>query len=241
MLYWLQKNSVQEGFLEFIPLQSATSESIATELREHLAAIVPEDQQSKLICQAYDGASVMRGATAGVQRKIKDAYPKCLLYPLLHTSAQPDHATGRLSHFRRENFFFWPRWICQLFFQDHPSKHVSTSSNIRKNFHSQAINTVFKHREDLVCCFENTRDVTLTPIPSERQDPWPCYWNIRTLSSFWNLFHHIMPHVDLLYAKLQKKNIDSGHIRGSVQQFEQDIQRIRYSCWFFIIISLPSL
>ena len=109
MLYWLQKNSVQEGFLEFIPLQSATSESIATELREHLAAIVPEDQQSKLICQAYDGASVMRGAAAGVQRKIKDAYPKCLLYP---------------PHFRRENFFFWPRWICQLFFQDHPSEHV---------------------------------------------------------------------------------------------------------------------
>ena len=236
MLYWLQKTSVQEGFLEFIPLQSATSESIATELREHLAAIVPEDQQSKLICQAYDGASVMRGATAGVQRKIKDAYPKCLLYP---------------PHFRRENFFFWPRWICQLFSPRSPKRtcvldnmlicRLPTSSSIRKNFHSQAINTVFKHREDLVCCFENTRDVTLTPIPSERQDPWPCYWNIRTLSSFWNLFHHIMPHVDLLYAKLQKKNIDSGHIRGSVQQFEQDIQRIRYSCWFFIIISLPSL
>ena len=69
------KHSVQERFFEFIPLQSSTSESIATALKERLAAIIPEDQKSKLICQAYDGASVMRGATAGVQRKIKDEYP----------------------------------------------------------------------------------------------------------------------------------------------------------------------
>ncbi|XP_050958673.1 uncharacterized protein LOC127160038 [Labeo rohita] len=46
---------------------------------------------------------------------------------------------------------------------------------------------------------------------------------------FLQLFHNIMPHVDLLYAKLQKKDIDSVHIRGSIQQFQQDIQKIRNS------------
>ncbi len=45
---------------------------------------------------------------------------------------------------------------------------------------------------------------------------------------FLKLFHNIMPHVDLLYAKLQKKDIYSVHIRGSIQQFQQDIQKIRY-------------
>lgn len=71
----MTNTACRKDFFKFIPLQSATSESIATALRERLAAIVPEDQKSKLICQAYDGASVMRGATAGVQRKIKDVYP----------------------------------------------------------------------------------------------------------------------------------------------------------------------
>uniref|UniRef100_A0AAV2KW65 Uncharacterized protein n=1 Tax=Knipowitschia caucasica TaxID=637954 RepID=A0AAV2KW65_KNICA len=36
---------------------------------------------------------------------------------------------------------------------------------------------------------------------------------------FLELFHHIMPLVDLLYAKLQKKNIDAVHIKRSIQQF----------------------
>lgn len=67
------KHSMQERSLEFIPLQSATSESIATALRECLAAIAPEDQKSKLFC-------VMRGATAGVQRKIKYVSSEVVLY-----------------------------------------------------------------------------------------------------------------------------------------------------------------
>ncbi len=61
------KSNIQESFFEFIPLHSTTADSIATALKER--------QKSKLISQAYDGASVMRGATAGVQRKMQDVYP----------------------------------------------------------------------------------------------------------------------------------------------------------------------
>ncbi|XP_077346423.1 uncharacterized protein LOC143990134 [Lithobates pipiens] len=38
-----------------------------------------------------------------------------------------------------------------------------------------------------------------------------------------------MPYVDLLYAKLQNKDIDSVHIKGSIQQSQRDIQKIRDS------------
>lgn len=54
------KNKTQERVSEFIPLQSVTAESIATALKDHLAAILPEDPKSQLICQAYVRASVMR-------------------------------------------------------------------------------------------------------------------------------------------------------------------------------------
>nr|XP_021325593.1 zinc finger MYM-type protein 1-like [Danio rerio]XP_021329268.1 zinc finger MYM-type protein 1-like [Danio rerio]XP_021330174.1 zinc finger MYM-type protein 1-like [Danio rerio] len=69
------KNNVQERFFEFIPLRSSTADSISTVLKERLSVILPGDQKNKLISQAYDGASVMRGATAGVQKKIQDVYP----------------------------------------------------------------------------------------------------------------------------------------------------------------------
>ena len=37
------KNTVQERFYEFIPLQVASPESIATALQERLAAMLPEN------------------------------------------------------------------------------------------------------------------------------------------------------------------------------------------------------
>ncbi|KAG5848676.1 uncharacterized protein LOC118226818 [Anguilla anguilla] len=38
------------------------------------STILPEGQESRLIAQAYDGAAMMRGATGGAQRKVKDVY-----------------------------------------------------------------------------------------------------------------------------------------------------------------------
>ncbi len=43
---------------------------------------------------------------------------------------------------------------------------------------------------------------------------------------FMKLFHNIMPHVDLLYAKLQKKDIYSVHIRGESSSSSR--KKIRY-------------
>ncbi len=67
-------NNIQERFFEFIKLPNATADTIATALLERLSTILPEGQERKLIAQAYDGASVMRGATGGVQREVQDVY-----------------------------------------------------------------------------------------------------------------------------------------------------------------------
>ncbi|KAI4832617.1 hypothetical protein KUCAC02_015579 [Chaenocephalus aceratus] len=50
-------NNVQERFLEFIPLQNANADTVATALMERLGTILPDGQQGKLIAQAYDGCS----------------------------------------------------------------------------------------------------------------------------------------------------------------------------------------
>ncbi|KAL0151841.1 hypothetical protein M9458_052842, partial [Cirrhinus mrigala] len=160
------KSNVQESFFEFIPLRSTTADSIATVLKERLAVILPEDQKSKLISQAYDGASVMRGATAGVQRKMQDVYPNA---HYIHCYAhQPNLIMQQAtSHISKVRIFFSDLGGFSSFFSRSPKRtdvldkvvahRLPTSSNVRWNFHSCAINTVFEHREDLIRCFQSIR------------------------------------------------------------------------------------
>uniref|UniRef100_A0AAV2KQF2 Ig-like domain-containing protein n=1 Tax=Knipowitschia caucasica TaxID=637954 RepID=A0AAV2KQF2_KNICA len=110
------------------------------------------------------------------------------------------------------------------------ARRLPTSSNVRWNFHSRAINTVFEQRDDLIQCFENIRDSGDFDSNTIREaGAMAMLLEHQDFKFFLELFHHIMPLVDLLYAKLQKKNIDAVHIKRSIQQFEQDIQNIRNS------------
>ncbi|KAL1276105.1 hypothetical protein QQF64_035728 [Cirrhinus molitorella] len=233
------KSNVQERFFEFIPLSSTTADSIATALKERLAVILPEDRKRKFISQSYDGASVMRGATAGVQRKMQDVYPNahyihCYAHQLNLIMQQ---AT---SHISKVRIFFSDLGGFASFFSRSPKRtdvldkvvahRLPTSSNVRWNFHSCAINTVFEHREDLICCFQTIRDSgDFDAVTVREAGAFAMLLEDQDFNFFLQLFYNIMPHVDLLYAKLQKKDIDSVHIRGSIQQFQQDIQKIRNS------------
>ncbi|KAJ8375420.1 hypothetical protein SKAU_G00060000 [Synaphobranchus kaupii] len=243
------KNNVQERFFEFIALRSASSESIATALKDRLAVIIPLDQH-KLICQAYDGASVMRGATAGVQKKMQDVYPNahyihCYAHQLNLIMQQ---ATSHISNVR---IFFSNLSGFASFFSKSPKRtavldkvvahRLPTSSNVRWNFHSRAVNTVFEHREDLIQCFESIRDSgDFDPNAVREAEGFAMLLENQQFQFFLQLFHNIMPHVDLLYAKLQKKNIDSVHINQCTQQFQQNIQKIRDSLHSMVEQSIGS-
>lgn len=103
----------------------------------------------------------MMGPAIWCPEKNTRCVPQCPLHPLLQTLAQPYNATGHLSHIQGENFFF-PTLNCQLFYQitqmDEVVDHrLPKSSNVRWNFHSRAINSVFEYRQDLIRCFESVR------------------------------------------------------------------------------------
>lgn len=65
---------MQERFFEFIPILNATADSIASLILERLNSLFTDDHKGKLIAQAYDRASVMRGERAGVQQKVREHY-----------------------------------------------------------------------------------------------------------------------------------------------------------------------
>ncbi|XP_030593986.1 uncharacterized protein LOC115786093 isoform X2 [Archocentrus centrarchus] len=184
------KNTVQERFFEFIPLQSATADSIATALKEHLATILPEDQKAKLICQAYDGASVMRGATAAFF---------------------PDHPSAQAFLIK-----LWPTDYQHPAMSDGTFTAVPSILCLSTERTSSAVSKAYKTGE-------------FDPITVREAGAFAMLLEDQDFKFFLQLFHHIMPHVDLLYAKLQKKVIDSVCIQESIQQFQQDIQKIRNS------------
>ncbi|XP_063050679.1 zinc finger MYM-type protein 1-like [Engraulis encrasicolus] len=232
--------NVQERFFEFIPLQSSTAVNIATELKERLSIILPDQKEKeKLICQAYDGASVMRGATGGVQKRIKEDYPNA---HYIHCYAHQlnlimEQATSHISKVRN---FFSDLGGFASFFSRSPkrtsvldemvSRRLPTSSKVRWNFHSRAVNTVFEHREDLIKCFHAIRDSgDFDEITVREAGAYARILEDPDFRFFLQLFHQIMPLVDTLYARLQKRSIDSVYIKRCIQRFQEDIQKIRDS------------
>ncbi|XP_063741896.1 zinc finger MYM-type protein 1-like [Eleginops maclovinus] len=228
---------VQERFFEFIPLQNATADSITTALLDRLSSILPDDQKSKLISQAYDGASVMRGAKGGVQKKVQDVYVNahyvhCYAHQLNLIMQQVT------SHIPKVSNFFSDLAGFSSFFSRSPKRtsvldrvvahRLPRASTVRWNFHSRTVNTVFEHKEDLLQCFETIRDSgEFDPITVREAGGFVRLLEDDSFSFFLKLFHLIMPNVDILYNQLQKRTIDSVFVQGIMQQFTNNIQKIR--------------
>lgn len=238
VLRYLDANSnIQERFFEFITIQNATADTIATALLERLSTILPHEQKAKLVAQAYDGASVMRGATGGVQRKIMDVYENahyvhCYAHQLNLIMQQ---AT---SHIPRIGTFFSDLAGFSAFFSRSPKRttvldqvvahRLPRASPTRWNFHSRAVNTVYEHKDDLLLCFQTIRDSGDFDPPTVRE----AGGFVRMLEDeafcfFLALFHKIMPNVDMLFNQLQKRNIDPVFIKALVQSFTDSMLTIR--------------
>ncbi|KAJ8280031.1 hypothetical protein COCON_G00070970 [Conger conger] len=100
----------------------------------------------------------------------------------------------------------------------------------RWDFDSRAVGTVFERKDVLIQCLETIRDSGEFDSATIRE----AGGFLRLLEDvhfnfFLTLFHSIMPHVDILYAKLQKRTLDSAHLQGSIHKFTEDIQKIRDS------------
>ncbi|XP_041846740.1 uncharacterized protein LOC121643403 isoform X2 [Melanotaenia boesemani] len=96
------------------------------------------------------------------------------------------------------------------------------------NFRSRAVNTVYEHKADLLTCCETIRNSAEFDGPTKRE----AGGYVRMLEDdafcfFLALFHQIMPHVDMLYNQLQKRNIDSVYISEIIQRFIESMQAIR--------------
>lgn len=238
VLRYIDSNhAVQERCFEFLPVMDATSEAIASVLLDRLNSLFSEGDREKLIAQAYDGASVMRGERAGVQQKVrahfKNAhYVHCYAHQLNLIMQQ---AT---SHIPAVRVFFSDLCGIATFFTRSPKRtsildqiverRLPRASSTRWNFNSRIVNTAQENLDDLIQCFESIRTSGSFDSTTVRE----ASGFLRMLQDedfqfFLQLFHQIMPHVDMLYQQLQKKDIDAVFIKHALQSFTSSVQGIR--------------
>ncbi|XP_041842179.1 uncharacterized protein LOC121640469 [Melanotaenia boesemani] len=105
---------------------------------------------------------------------------------------------------------------------------ASIDRDLNDHLESRAVNTVYEHKADLLMCCETIRNSAEFDSPTKRE----AGGYVRMLEDdafcfFLALFHQIMPHVDMLYNQLQKRNIDSVYISEIIQRFIESMQAIR--------------
>ena len=82
------------------------------------------------------------------------------------------------------------------------------------------MNTVYENLDNLIECFKTIRtDNSFDSATVREASGFLRMLQDADLQFFLQLFRQIMPHVDMMYQQLQKKDIDSVFIKRALQSF----------------------
>lgn len=205
---------------------------------ERMSALIPPKDKTKWIAQAYDGASVMRGATGGVQRKVMDVYENahyvhCYVHQLNLVMQQATTKIPKVSTFFSELGGF-----CAFFsrspkrtsvLDDVVGSRLPRACATRWNFHSRSVNTVGYMSTGMIflSVLRPFRTLGTLMLWLREAGGFVKMLEDGTFSFFLQLFHKIMPQVDILFKQLQKRNIDTIFIKAAICNFADSIRNIR--------------
>lgn len=237
VLRYSRNGEPQERFWTYLIPKNLDAESLTTEILSVLDPIICNSPE-KLIAQSYDGAAVMSGRLNGVQARIKEKYP---FAHFVHCYAHQLNLimSKAASNSSQVRVFFGNMQEIPAFFKNSPQR-VSVLSEIvqrkiphgaptRWNFNIRIVNVIFEHRESFIDCMEEIEETftnatvcsAASSIKRMLLDPKFTFWL--------TFFHHVMPHVDILFNELQKRQTDPLEISKKIAVFEQNIVSVRNS------------
>ncbi|KAJ8025702.1 Zinc finger MYM-type protein 1 [Holothuria leucospilota] len=238
ILRYLVSGQVVERFWSFCSMKQGDAVSIANVIDACLSRVLPNaEDKSKLIAQCYDGASVMSGLEGGVQSIVKQSYPHahyvhCYAHQLNLVLQQ---AVSQVSQIR---LFFANLSGFSVFFTRSPKRvafldksvgrRLPRSVKTRWNFQSRLVLTVYEHQDDLIECFQDiivnwNGDQTTV---REASGLLKCLQD-RDFLGYLDFFHKIMPHVEILYAQLQRRQLDPVFLQNCKSNFIQAVNNVR--------------
>ena len=209
---YIVSGKVVERFSTFCDLPQGNAENISANVISCLNSILPNPHdKQKLVAQCYDGASVVSGQHRCIQSIVREAYPNAhhvINLVLQQTTSQIDNVRVFFAHLNSFSIFFFNSTKIVSFFDDYVAIRIPRSVQTRWNFESRIVSTVFEHKDDLKECFNRiVNNWKRTKLVFVMQVAFSLGLRTGALYSYLRFFHHLMPHVDVLYAQLQKHQI----------------------------------
>lgn len=238
IIRYVNNGVVCERFWTFIQPTGYTAEALSNALLNELQLMLnlPSDK-FKLIAQSYDGASVMSGKNNGVQAIIKKTFPHAHFihcyahqFNLIMERAAQCHNKIKLFFANVQSFatFFSRSTKRTAVLDEIVKKRLPRAAPTRWNFKSRTVNTLFNHLDSFKECLEKISDddgVDSTTLCEA--NGLLNYVNSQEFLYWLKMFNRIMPHVEIFFNQAQTRGIDSGKMQNVVEQFEQQIRRIR--------------
>lgn len=232
---YLHSGYIHERFWTFLQVVDKSSAGIAQCIETELNKLIPESPD-KLIAQAYDGANVLSGSSAGVQAKIKAQHKHA---QFVHCYAHKPHlivqkATCQYAKLRVffsnlatiPAFFSNPSHRCGIF-DEIVNRKLPRLAQTPWNYNIHTVNMIFANREELIECFDELKEICTKSITCKEAD---CLQKTLEDSDFlfWlNLFHNVCPHIDVLFQQFQSKSENSDAFQKDLDEFEEKVLSVR--------------
>ena len=219
-------------------MRQGDAETISTQVLGCIGDVLPKSEyKHKLISQSYDCAPVMSGSQRSVESIVKETFPNahyvhCYAHQLnlvLHqaVSQSPSiriffaNLTGFTDFFHRST----KRSAC---LDECAAKRIPRSVQTRWTFQSRLVLPVFEHKASLIECFEKITLMWKGDEVSVHKASGLLRWlKDKEFLLFLKFFSQLMPHVDILYAQLQKRQICPTIIKENIKNCIQAINNVR--------------
>ena len=242
---YLVKDEVKERFWGFFKPENQKASGIADCILSELDSILGNDV-NKLVCQTYDGASVMSGKNQGVQAKIQQKY-HCAWFVHCHAHQVNLIVSNACNCNKGARIFFSNVEGLTNYFSKSPqrlnvlldssSDRLPRNSGTRWNFKHRSISKIKENFDSIVLVLTKLETGNFSKETVSRASGF-----LKIVQSgefkFWlNLFYHVLYAVNIFFLQMQKLNLTVDETKTSIDNFKSQMQLIRNSDKTFSEIS----
>ena len=237
VLRYVLNGEIFERFWGFFIPENQTADGISKRILEQLDIILQGNGQ-KLIAQTFDGANVMKGKKAEVQAKIKAVYSNahlihCYAYQLnlIMRNAAGITRNARIffSNILAIPTFFSRSQQRESILKKHMEVSIQCPSSTRWNFNIRTINRVHENLQPLKNCLTEIQSTSNADQTIAEATGILKYLNDDNFKFWLELFHQIMPHVEIIYNQMQSQEISVFKVNEYITKFKTAILELRNS------------
>lgn len=234
ILRYVYNEEVYERFWGLKKPLGYTADKLSEAILDELAELnIPPE---KLVAQTYDGAAVMSGKHNSVQTKIREKYPNAYF---LHCYSHQFNLLIQKAASSNKNVkvFFANIQAFSSFFSLSPKrtavldeivkKRLPRAAPTRWNFKSRVVNVVYENKDLLLECLDLIIDDSSDQKTINEASGLINYLNNDDFLFWLEVFHNIMPHVDILFNQTQLRGVTSSYLNQCIDAFEHEIRKLR--------------